>query len=62
MTKDDRRLLKYGLLTAALVMAALWPIYASGVKVPKVILEAILFVMALVIFRLSKRAASSKIN
>jgi Kef-type K+ transport system membrane component KefB len=54
MTKDDWRLLRYGLLTALIMAVVLTPILIRDVGFPKLAAEAILGVIAGAIFLLSK--------
>lgn len=54
MTKDEWRLLRYGLLTALLMLLVLVPIYMHNNKFPKVAAEAILGAIAGTVFLLSK--------
>lgn len=54
MTQDEWRLLRYALLTAALMALVLVPILIYKPKFPKLLAEAILGAIALGIFMLSK--------
>jgi hypothetical protein len=60
LTKDEYRLLGYGILTAALVAAALVPIFAFNLKVPKIVTEAIVAAIAVAVFSFSKRERTDK--
>jgi hypothetical protein len=54
MTKDEWRLLGYGLLAASLMALFLVPIFLHYKNFPKSLAEVILGVIALAIFALSK--------
>jgi hypothetical protein len=54
MTHDEWRLLRYGLLTAALMALVLAPILIYEPNFPKVLAEAILGAIALGVYALSK--------
>jgi len=54
MSKDDWRLLRYGLLTALLMALVLVPILIHNINFPKVAAEAILAAIAGTVFLLSK--------
>jgi uncharacterized BrkB/YihY/UPF0761 family membrane protein len=60
MTKDDWRLLRYGLLTALLMALVLTPIFIYEPNFPKLAAEAILGVIAGAVFLLSKYMESRK--
>jgi hypothetical protein len=54
MTKDEWRLLGYGLLAASLMALFLVPIFLHYKNFPKSLAEVILGVIALAVFALSK--------
>ena len=54
MTKDEWKLLRYGLLTALLMALVLGPIFVHNNKFPKVAAEAILAVIAGAVFLVYK--------
>jgi len=54
MTNDEWRLLRYGLLTAALMALVLVPILMHDINFPKIAAEAILAAIALTVFAVSK--------
>jgi len=54
MTKDEWRLLGYGLLTAALMVLVLVPILVHDKNFPKSLAEVILGVIAVAVFVFSK--------
>lgn len=54
MTHDEWRLLRYGLLTALLIVLILWPLLANNQDIPKSEGEAIVGAVALAVFALSK--------
>jgi hypothetical protein len=54
MTHDEWRLLRYGLLTASLMVLVLVPILIHNRNFPKLAAEAILGAIALAVFLLSK--------
>jgi hypothetical protein len=54
MTHDEWRLLRYGLLTASLMVLVLLPIHLYIPKFPKLVAEGILGAIALAVFLLSK--------
>jgi len=54
MTKDEWKLLRYGLLTALLMALVLGPILVHNNKFPKVAAEAILAVIAGAVFLVYK--------
>ena len=54
MTHDEWRLLRYGLLTASLMVLVLVPILIHNLNFPKLAGEAILGAIALAVFLLSK--------
>lgn len=60
MTKDEYRLLGYGILTAVLVAAALSPIFAFNLKVPRIVTEVIVAAIAVAVFGISKRTRRDK--
>jgi len=61
MSKDDWRLLGYGLLAALLISLALWPIFIYRIKFPKIVGELICAAIAGAVFLLSKyRAGRNK--
>ncbi|HWS18749.1 MAG TPA: hypothetical protein VN223_12065 [Candidatus Elarobacter sp.] len=54
MTHDEWRLLRYGLLTAGLMVLVLVPLLLHNRNFPKLVAEAILGAIALAVFLLSK--------
>lgn len=60
MTHDEWRLLRYGLLTAGLMAVVLVPILVYKPNFPKLGAEAILGVVAVLIFLLSRRMEHRK--
>jgi hypothetical protein len=54
MTKDEWRLLRYGMLTAFLMALVLVPILLDDKIFPKSVAEGILALIALAVFLLSK--------
>jgi len=54
MTHDEWRLLRYGMLTALLMLVVLVPILAHNRNFPKLVAEGILGAIALAVFLLSK--------
>jgi hypothetical protein len=54
MTKDEWRLLRYGMLTAFLMALVLVPILLDDKVFPKSVAEGILALIALAVFLLSK--------
>jgi uncharacterized membrane protein len=62
MTHDERRLLCYGLLTAALMGMVLVPILMHDPKFPKSIAELILGAIALAVFGFSRLIGRRKSN
>jgi hypothetical protein len=62
LTKDDWKLLRYGLLTALLMGLVLVPILAHDGHFPKVAAEAILAVIAGLVFLIYRYIERRKIN
>jgi hypothetical protein len=60
MTKDEWRLLRYGLLAAALMLLSLWPFFAHGIDLPKIIGELICGVIGVGMFLLSRYRTERK--
>ncbi|HXQ32486.1 MAG TPA: hypothetical protein VN843_00555, partial [Anaerolineales bacterium] len=54
MTRDEWRLLRYGMLTAILMALVLVPILRHNLNLPKLAAEGILGAIALAVFLLSK--------
>jgi hypothetical protein len=54
MTRDEWRLLRYGMLTAFLMALVLVPILVNNISFPKSVAEGILGAVALAVFLLSK--------
>ena len=54
MTRDEWRLLRYGMLTAILMALVLVPILRHNMNFPKLAAEGILGAIALAVFLLSK--------
>jgi hypothetical protein len=60
MSKDEWRLLRYGVLAALLMSVALWPIFIYRVKLPTIVGELICGAIAGGVFLLSKYRAGRR--
>lgn len=56
MTKDEYRLLGYGILTVVLIAAVVLPFLAFNLMLPRIVMEAIVAAIAVAVFRFSRRA------